>query len=65
MRMKAVIFDCDGVILDSNNFKTKLFKDVLGDYPSDEVESFSDFQKKSFGLSRYKLFEIFLKNLQQ
>lgn len=59
MKIKAIIFDCDGVILDSNLLKSELFKKVLQKYPKKTVDLFIEFQKKSFGLSRYKLFEIF------
>lgn len=58
----AVIFDCDGVILDSNSLKTGVFRQVLeaNGYPPDEVDAFSTHQQNNFGTSRYRLFETLL-----
>ncbi len=58
----AVIFDCDGVLLDSNSLKIDLFRETVIDHgfaPAD-VERFSAFQAANFGTSRYRLFEILL-----
>lgn len=55
----VVVFDCDGVLLDSNNFKSGIFRDVLAahGYPESEIDAFTDFQKRNFGTSRYRLFQ--------
>jgi phosphoglycolate phosphatase-like HAD superfamily hydrolase len=58
----AVIFDCDGVLLDSNTLKVALFREVVaaaGFAPAD-VARFSAFQAANFGMSRYRLFEALL-----
>jgi phosphoglycolate phosphatase-like HAD superfamily hydrolase len=58
----AVVFDCDGVLLDSNELKSSCFREVLeaaGFTPSD-VARFSAFQRANFGTSRYRLFETLL-----
>ncbi|WP_232630431.1 HAD family hydrolase [Methylobacterium sp. Leaf118] len=57
-----VVFDCDGVILDSNTFKTTLFREVLAGhgFPDGDIEAFSAFQSANFGLSRYRLFQAVL-----
>ncbi|SFL38663.1 HAD family hydrolase [Methylorubrum salsuginis] len=58
----VVVFDCDGVLLDSNDLKTALFREVLAShgFPPAEIEAFSAFQSTNFGLSRYRLFQAAL-----
>lgn len=58
----VVVFDCDGVLLDSNDLKTALFRAVLAShgFPPAEIEAFSAFQSTNFGLSRYRLFQAVL-----
>lgn len=59
---RAVVFDCDGVLLDSNRLKIECFREVLdaaGFDPAD-VSKFSTFQTQNFGLSRYRLFDRLL-----
>lgn len=58
----AIVFDCDGVLLDSNVLKTDCFREVLeasGFDPAD-IARFITFQRASFGMSRYRLFEALL-----
>lgn len=57
----ALVFDCDGVLLDSNSFKTESFRSSLLEQGFDEadVAEFVKLQKRSFGLSRYRQFEMF------
>jgi phosphoglycolate phosphatase-like HAD superfamily hydrolase len=54
-----VLLDCDGVLLDSNRLKTAAFDAVLRDYPRPAVSGFLDFQVTAFGLSRYRLMDMF------
>lgn len=58
----AIIFDCDGVLLDSNALKTDCFRKVLeeADFDAGDVARFLEFQQASFGMSRYRLFEALL-----
>jgi len=58
----AVVFDCDGVLLDSNALKTACFEEVLrqAGYAAADVSRFVEFQRASFGMSRYRLFDTFL-----
>jgi phosphoglycolate phosphatase-like HAD superfamily hydrolase len=55
---EAFIFDCDGVLLDSNGLKIRAFRRVLelNGFPPDAVKAGSDWQSTSFGTSRYRLF---------
>ena len=50
----SLIFDCDGVILNSNEIKTSCFRKILKRYNQDAVEDFIDYHKKNGGISRYK-----------
>lgn len=59
---RAFVFDCDGVLLDSNAMKCEAFVEALARYPSDVVAAFSVHQRKSFGRSRYRLFEDFFQD---
>jgi len=53
------IFDCDGVILDSNNIKTNAFFDVVLPYGKDYADTFIEYHKKNGGISRYQKFKYF------
>ncbi|WP_339109282.1 HAD hydrolase-like protein [Thioclava sp. GXIMD4216] len=58
-KFKLWIFDCDGVLLDSNNMKTTAFAEVVSEYPTECVKPFLEFQKTAFGLSRFRTFDAF------
>lgn len=52
-KYKYAIFDCDGVILHSNEIKTKAFRESLSDQPTELVDKFIDYHIKTGGVSRY------------
>ena len=54
-----LIFDCDGVILDSNSIKSEAFRHSLTGYPSDAVDELMEFHHQNGGISRYVKFEYF------
>lgn len=60
--LAAIVFDCDGVLLDSNELKTACFREVLeaAGYDAGDIARFVEFQRASFGMSRYRLFEALL-----
>lgn len=60
--LAAIVFDCDGVLLNSNELKTACFREVLeaGGYDAGDIARFVEFQRASFGMSRYHLFEMLL-----
>ena len=60
-KYQVCIFDCDGVILDSNKIKTNAFKQALKDEPRDKIEQLVKYHKENGGVSRYKKFEYFYK----
>ncbi len=63
LKYKTAIFDCDGVILDSNQIKSYAFKAVLKDYPSHLVHEFIDYHKQNGGISRYQKFSYFFEQM--
>ena len=51
--IKAVIFDFDGVILESADIKTESFKDMVSDYPMEIAEQFVEYHMQHMGISRF------------
>lgn len=60
---KIWIFDCDGVILDSNKIKTEAFFEVVKGYGNDKAVAMVEYHKANGGISRFKKFEWFLKQI--
>ena len=60
---QTLIFDCDGVILNSNNVKTQAFYDVTQVYGRESAQALKDYHIKNGGISRYKKFEYFFTNI--
>ena len=58
-----VIFDCDGVILDSNSIKSEAFRYSLTGYPTDAVDELMEFHHQNGGISRYIKFEYFFSKI--
>jgi phosphoglycolate phosphatase-like HAD superfamily hydrolase len=58
----AVVFDCDGVLLDSNALKVSAFRKVVAQagFAPPVVDAFSQFQANNFGTSRHRLFDMLL-----
>lgn len=59
------IFDCDGVILDSNKLKSNAFAESLPNEPPDLVAEFVEYHKKNGGISRYEKFRYYFKNMKK
>ena len=60
-KYKTLIFDCDGVVLNSNKVKTEAFYEtVVKKYGSQAATALADHHKTNGGISRYKKFEFFL-----
>lgn len=63
MQYKHYIFDCDGVLLDSNSFKINAMREAVSDYPSVHQEEFIEYFKSNFGKSRYHHIEVFFNQI--
>jgi len=59
------IFDCDGVILNSNSIKNVAFRLALENENNDLVENFINYHKENGGVSRYEKFYHFFKNMKK
>ena len=62
-KYKSLIFDCDGVILNSNKIKTEAFRKTLQKYNLEAIDEFIKYHKENGGISRYIKLENFLKNI--
>lgn len=55
-KIKAVIFDFDGVVLDSANIKTEAFLQMFEDYP-EHLSAIKEYHIQHQGITRYQKFE--------
>ena len=60
---QQIIFDFDGVILDSNQIKSNAFSNSLIDEDKELVKLFIAFHKKNGGISRFKKFNFAILNI--
>ena len=61
---KNILWDFDGVIIDSSKIREFGFKKVLADYPSNERSELLDYHKENGGLSRYVKFRYFFEKIR-
>ena len=62
-KYKSLIFDCDGVILNSNKIKTESFRKILKNFDTCAIQEFIDYHENNGGLSRYIKLDYFLSNI--
>ena len=60
--MKAIIFDFDGVILDSVNVKTKAFELLYEEYGPEIQKKVVKYHLDNGGISRFEKFKFYHKN---
>ena len=60
---KTVVFDCDGVVLDSNKTKTEAFRIIAQRFGDEAAEGLVQYHTQNGGISRQKKFEILLKDI--
>ena len=60
--MKAIIFDFDGVILNSVSVKTEAFKELYKQYGSAVVKKVEKYHIENGGISRFEKFKYYHKN---
>lgn len=61
--VKVILFDFDGVILDSMPIRDVGFRKIFEEFPSELVEEFIKYHRENGGLSRFYKIEYFYKNL--
>ncbi|WP_269625334.1 HAD family hydrolase [Prochlorococcus marinus] len=57
---KSIVFDCDGVILNSNKIKTRAFRIASFPFGYEASTSLEDYHLRNGGISRYAKFDYFL-----
>lgn len=62
-RYRTFIFDCDGVLLDSNRVKTSAFFAAGLSYGEEAAHRLVEYHRRNGGVSRYKKFEYFLREI--
>lgn len=62
-RYRTILFDCDGVLLNSNNIKTQAFFHATKSYGEKAAQCLVQYHLKNGGISRYKKFEFFLREI--
>jgi len=60
---KTLVFDCDGVLLNSNKIKTRAFYLAALPYGEQAAQALADYHVSNGGISRYKKFEYFLSRI--
>ena len=60
---QTLVFDCDGVLLDSNRVKTEAFRLAALPYGTTAAERLVQHHVENGGVSRYKKFEYFLEKI--
>ena len=63
--IKNIVFDFDGVILDSIPVKTEAFRKLFRNYPKKFVDKLIEFHLENGGMSRYEKIRYFFKELLQ
>jgi phosphoglycolate phosphatase-like HAD superfamily hydrolase len=58
-KIKVLLWDFDGVIIDSNHAREYGFIEVLKGFPKGQIEDLINFHRKNGGLSRYVKFRHF------
>ncbi|MEW6112473.1 MAG: HAD hydrolase-like protein [Thermodesulfobacteriota bacterium] len=59
---KAIVFDFDGVILESMDIKTQAFRDLFQDYP-DHLDDIVKLHVENGGMPRFEKFDIIFRDL--
>jgi len=62
---KIILWDFDGVIIESNSVRENGFKEVLRMFPSDQVEKLLVYHNINGGLSRYVKFRYFFEEIRK
>lgn len=62
---KTILWDFDGVIMDSMAVRDKGFEFVLQNYPSEQVSCLMEYHRRNGGLSRYHKFRYFFEEIRK
>lgn len=62
-KYKTLVFDCDGVIFNSNTLKTDAFRKVALTFGKAEAEALVDYHIQNGGISRREKFKFFIEKI--
>jgi phosphoglycolate phosphatase-like HAD superfamily hydrolase len=60
---KTWLFDCDGVLLDSNQIKSDVFYDIALPYGKEYAEMLVDYHQSKGGVSRFEKLDYFFREI--
>lgn len=60
---KNILWDFDGVLLDSNAIRGQGFQLIFQKYPQDKIDQLLEFHRKNGGISRYVKFRYFYEEI--
>jgi len=63
LNYSSILFDCDGVILDSNKIKSSSFYNTAARYCEISAKQLLEYHKINGGISRYVKFKYFIENI--
>lgn len=63
--MKIILWDFDGVLMNSNEVRDKGFLEVLKEFPKEQVTQLMEFHQTNGGLSRYVKFRYFFEEIRE
>ena len=63
-KYKIILWDFDGVLMDSMPVRDSGFLKVLSDYPTDQVSALMTYHRANGGLSRYVKFKYFFEEIR-
>lgn len=61
---KVILWDFDGVLMNSNSVRDLGFEKVLATYPAEQVDALMKYHKANGGLSRYVKFRYFFEKVR-
>lgn len=64
LKYKCILWDFDGVLMDSMSVRDEGFKQVLSGYPIDQVLRLLQYHRNNGGLSRYVKFRYFFEKIR-
>jgi phosphoglycolate phosphatase-like HAD superfamily hydrolase len=65
VKYQYIIFDFDGVLVESNEIRFNGFRKLFKSYPQEQVEELVNYAKANGGVSRYKKIAYFFSEIRQ
>jgi len=62
-KLSAVVFDCDGVLIESNAIKTLAFGQTVDEFGQKAMDQLMNHHRENGGISRFKKFEWFYREV--